>query len=137
MNQKTLKILLMGAAIFILVVSFIGGLWYVLSILLEPVVTAGDGFMTALKEEEFHQAYNLCTPELQAVLGNSPRLRTEILEQKLQPYQWRWRNRSLEGNRGYLSGWVTFADGRDGEVSLSLLEIDGEWRVGGFELEPE
>ena len=68
----------------------------------EPVVTAGDSFLTALRVDDYDQAYSLCTPELQSEVGGTGGF--EKMFKTNEPAQWKWTSRSIRNGAGYLGG---------------------------------
>lgn len=116
------------------IVAFVTILIAVISALTQPVVTAGDAFMTALKSSDSTQAYALCTPDLQKELGSVSGLAS--LVQPDQPAQWSWSSRSIRNGVGRLEGSVTYASGGTGTVRLVLEQVDNEWKVESFSLNP-
>jgi hypothetical protein len=102
--------------------------------LTQPVVTAGDNFMTALKSGNFTQAYELCAPDLQKELGGVSGL--AALAQNYRPGQWNWTSRSIRNGLGMLDGSLTFAGGKPGTVHLQLTQVGNDWKVTGFQMNP-
>jgi hypothetical protein len=117
-----------------IVVAFIVILLLVLGSALQPVVTAGDNFMTALKTGDYAQAYALCTPDLQKELGSVAG--TAALVQGHQPANWNWSSRSVRNGAGYLDGSLTYANGRTGTVHLVLNQVGKDWKIVSFRLNP-
>lgn len=121
---------LLGAVI----AAFVTILLVVLGNLTQPVVTAGDAFMTALKTGNYTQAYALCTPELQKELGNVSGM-TTMLESD-QPSQWSWTSRSIRNGVGLLDGSITYTDGKAGTVHLVLNQVGSDWKIVSFRMDP-
>jgi hypothetical protein len=102
--------------------------------LTQPVVDAGDNFMTALKTGNYSQAYDLCTSDLQQQLGGVAGLTT--LAQNYRPGQWNWTSRSIRNGVGQLDGSLTYASGKSGTVHLHLTQVGNDWKIVGFQLNP-
>ena len=112
-----------------------GGCVALIFSLTRPVVTAGDTFMTALKDGDFEAAYAMGTPELREELGSPQQL--ETLFGARRPESWSWWNRKIENQSGTVAGRVTYAGGGESEVTLFLLSVAGDWKVSGFRMNPQ
>lgn len=115
-------------------VLFGGGLWWILSWALGPLVASGDDFLGAIRTQDFNRAYALSTPALQRELGDAGRMRATA--GGLQPAEWSWSQRSIRNGIGRLVGSVTHQGGRSGGVALQLHQVDGQWRVAAFRFDP-
>ena len=113
---------------------FGGCLWFILSWALGPLVASGDDFMRAMQARDFDRAYQLSTPALQRELGSADRMRAS--SESIQPTEWGWSQRSIRNDIGRLSGTVNHQGGRSGGVTLTLHQIDGQWRVDGYRFDP-
>lgn len=116
------------------VALFGGGLWWILSWALGPLVASGDDFMTAVRARDFERAYTLSTPALQRELGDAGRMRATA--GALQPTEWSWSQRSIRNGIGRLVGNVTYQGDRSGGVTLQLHQVEGQWRVAAFRFDP-
>jgi hypothetical protein len=126
----TLVLGLFGAVI----VSFVFVLILVIGTLTQPVVTAGDGFMAALHNGDYAQAYAACTPELQQQLGSAAQIGT--LAAGRRPATWTWTSRSIRNGVGRLDGPFTYTDGKPGTAHLTFREVDSAWKLTRFALNP-
>lgn len=139
MNRKT--ILIIGGVILglclvcvcLFAAAFALGLGGALG-LTQPAATAGENFMTALKNGDAAGAYNLCTPALQRELGSAQGLDTRIKNGRVQPTTWSFSSRNIQNDTGQLDGTVTFTGNREGTVRLVLAQVGGEWKISGFNL---
>ena len=135
MNRKTL--LIIGAVILglclvcVCVITAAVGLGLLGT---QPTATAGENFMTALKNGDAAGAYNLCTPALQRELGSAQGLDTRIKNGKVQPTAWSFSSRNVNNDTAQLDGTVTFTGNREGNVTLVLAQVGGEWKISGFNL---
>ena len=100
----------------------------------QPAATAGENFMTALKNGDVAGAYNLCTPALQRELGSAQGMQTRITNGRVQPTQWSFSSRNINNDTAQLDGTVTFTGNREGNVTLVLAQVGGEWKISGFNL---
>jgi hypothetical protein len=104
--------------------------------LTQPVVTAGDAFIGALRDGDYARAYELCSDDLQTELENVRGLETLITN--VQPVTWNFSSRSINDtggdtdNEGQLTGDVTFSAERTGHLELTLTFEDEQWKVAGF-----
>jgi hypothetical protein len=123
-------------ALTVLAVTAMGGGCVALIFsLTRPVVTAGDTFMTALKDGDFETAYAMGTPALREELGSPQRL--EELFGARRPVSWSWWNRQIQNQTGSVAGRVTYTGGGESEVVLFLLAVAGDWKVSGFRMNPQ
>jgi hypothetical protein len=138
-NRKTILIIVAVVLVLciccvgiVIVVGLMGGLTALG--LTQPAADAGEAFMTALKDNDFDKAYNLCTPALQRELQNARALETRVKNGKVQPTQWSFSSRNISGDQAQLDGSVTFVGNKEGTVRLTLTQVGGEWKVVGFNL---
>jgi predicted RNA-binding Zn-ribbon protein involved in translation (DUF1610 family) len=117
-----------------IIVVFLAVLLFVINAFTQPVATAGDNFMTALKTGDYAQAYALCTPDLQQQLGGVSGMAT--LAQDHRPAQWNWTSRSLRNGIGLLDGPFTYIDGKAGTAHLTLRQVGSDWKIESFRLNP-
>ena len=121
-----LGIVALGAVMAFLIFTLV-------SALTQPVVTAGDSFMSALKTGDYVQAYSLCTPDLQKELGGASQIAT--LLQNRQPIQWNWSSRSIRNGVGRVDGSFTDAGGKVGAVHLVFSQVGDNWKITSFRLD--
>jgi len=122
----------LGALAAVIIIG-ISAIVLLVNALTQPVVTAGDNFMTALKTGNYAQAYDLCTPDLQKEYGGVSGLATS--ERNKRPVQWKWTSRSIRNGVGYLDGTVTYAIGKPIMVYLELTQVGNDWKVDSVTLE--
>ncbi len=127
-------ILGLTALVIVGVALLVTGILFVVNGATQPVVTAGDSFMTALKAGDYTQAYALCAPDLQKELGSMSGLAT--LEQNHQPAQWNWSSRSIRNDVGLLDGSFTYTDGKAGTMHLVFSRVNNSWKVTTFRFNP-
>ncbi len=102
--------------------------------LTQPAATAGDAFMTALRDGDYDQAYSLCSPGLQKELGSAQDLQELIENGDAQPSQWSFTSRNISGDTGQLDGNVTLTGDRPGTVIIKLVKVGDAWKINGFNL---
>ncbi|MBM3129545.1 MAG: hypothetical protein FJ009_13080 [Chloroflexi bacterium] len=135
MNKKVLLIIGGVALVFCLLCTILFVVVFALGIgATQPAATAGENFMTALKNGDYNQAYGLCSPALQRELGNAGGLGTRIRNGKVEPTAWSFSSRNISNDTGELTGTVTFTGNREGTVRLVLAQVGGEWKISGFNL---
>ena len=101
--------------------------------LTQPVTDTGDKFMQSLKVADYDSAYALMAPALQRKLGNVQDLRKMVESGRVQPTQWTFTTRKMNGNDGHLEGSVTMLSGQ-GTVSLDLIKSGNDWQIVAFNL---
>ena len=135
MNKKVLLIIGGVALVFCLLCVVFFVVVFALGMgATQPTASAGEAFMTALKNGDYAGAYNLCTPALQRELGNAAGLGTRIKNGKVEPTAWTFTSRDVKNDTGQLDGTVTFTGNREGNVTLVLAQVGGEWKISGFNL---
>lgn len=105
----------------------------------EEVYATGDAFLTALKDEDYDQAYALFVPELQQQIGDVADLQSMIQDNMAQPGEWEWTSYKLSTGEGdvqtaSLEGSLTYQEGREGAVTLTLVKIGEGWKLTSFNL---
>jgi len=125
-------------AIAAVVVIFLAVLLLIIGSFTQPVVKAGDEFMTALKTRDFTKAYALCTSDLQREIGSESGMVALVQDQAQdrRPSNWNWTGRSLRNGVGKLDGSVTFSDGKPGTAHLVLQQVGNDWKIESFRLNP-
>jgi hypothetical protein len=135
MNKKILLVIAGSLLVLclvcagVLVVAFTLGLGAT-----QPISDVGDEFMTALKNEDYTRAYNLCAPALQQELRNPQGLANLIRNANVRPSQWSYSSRNITSDQGQLEGSVTFVGNREGTLQLVLIQVGGTWKIAGFRL---
>ena len=119
------------AGILTLIVACALSIVLLATTLVQPVVTVGDGFMTALKANNDAQAYALCAPGLKADVSNVAGLASRLEGHR--PAQWGWSTRSIRNGVGRLEGSYATTNGKSGTVILILQQVDNQWRISGFQ----
>ncbi len=120
----TLIIAVATTPLVIAIVALVG-------ILTQPIVTAGDTFMTALQKGDYAEAHALCTPELQKEVNGVSGMATRV--QNYRPAQWNWTSRSLRNGVGRVDGSFTQTNGKSGSVRLVFNQVGDVWMVSGFQ----
>jgi hypothetical protein len=100
--------------------------------LARPAVEVADAFMTAVKEADYAEAYELCDPELQAEFGSAEGLGTWMEERGIKPLIWHFLSRAERDDEIDLAGTGTFPADQVLAVKMVLVQVEGEWRVAGF-----
>jgi ribosomal protein S27E len=133
MSRWLLWVLLLGAAVAAFV-ALIATILLLTTGLTQPVVSAGDDFMTALKTGDFAHAYALCTPELQNELGSVSGMSTLVADNR--PAEWNWTSRSIRNGVGRVDGTFNDISGKPGTVQLVFRQVDNNWKVDSFRFNP-
>lgn len=114
--------------------AFVTILFFALSASVQPVVSSGDAFMTALQTGQYDAAYARCTPALQGQLGGVAGLAALVRPAPLG--HWSWSSRRIGNGTGTLDGDLTYADGKPGTVHLGLQQVAGAWQIAAVRLTP-
>jgi hypothetical protein len=105
----------------------------------EEVYATGNAFLTALKDEDYEQAYALFVPELHQQIGDVADLESMIQDNMAQPDEWEWTSFNTSTGEGgvqtaSLEGSLAYLEGREGAVTLTLVKIGEEWKLTSFNL---
>ena len=98
----------------------------------QPVVNAGEAYLTALRDGDYTRAYDLSAPALQQEAGDVEGLQAALGERQLA--SWSFTSRSINNNQGNLSGTTTYTDGETGTVDMALMQVGNDWKVTGISL---
>lgn len=98
----------------------------------QPAVDTAERFLQALKTENYTEAYGYATVSLQRELGDAAGLERVIKEAGVQPVEWSFSSRSVEGDMGRIEGTATYADGNRGPIEISVADTGSGWKVIGF-----
>ena len=132
-RRSPLRIILIIVVAFLLlcgigVALLVGGIFAAT----QPVVNAGDAYMSALRDGDYNKAFNLSTPALQQELGSADNLKAAVGSK--QPTSWNFTSRSIDNGQGSLSGTTTFTDGTNGTIDLGLSQVGNDWKVSGIQM---
>ncbi len=117
-----------------MVALFVGGL----VIATQPAADVAGDFVTALQAGQYEQAYELTTPGLQAEFGDPAAMAQWFEERQLRPdHRGVWSGRNWDGGLVTVSADVTLTNGANGSVQVQLFQVDGNWRVDGFNFQVE
>ncbi|MDQ6693387.1 MAG: zinc ribbon domain-containing protein, partial [Chloroflexota bacterium] len=82
----------------------------------QPVASAGDAYMTALRDGDYSKAFNLSAPALQQEATNAQGLQSALSSK--QPATWSFTSRNISNGTGTLSGTTTYKTGSNGTVDM-------------------
>lgn len=102
----------------------------------QPVVTAGDAFLTALKDGNYDRAYALSTPGLQQKVQNAQGLQRTLGVSRLPLKSWSFSSRSVNNAEGHVAGSGELEDGRTVAIDLQFEQTGDDWKVSGFNIQP-
>ena len=99
----------------------------------------GEQFLQAIKDEDFESAFELCSPDLQAELGDSTDLAFYFPTDVLQLDRWTSTvtQDTSDETVSIMEGDVTFTDGTEGTYSLTLKQVGNQYLVDNFTFEPK
>ncbi len=133
--RRRSPLLIIGIIVIVLLVLCGVGffaLFAVINTATQPVVDAGDAYMTALRDGNYTQAFNLSAPALQQQVTDAAGLQTALSSK--QPTSWSWNSKSVNNDQGALSGTTSYKDGTTGTVDVALSKIGNDWKVTGISL---
>ena len=116
-------------------IAFFGITFFAANNLTQPMSTAGESFMTAVRDGNYAAAYALCTPALQQELGDLSEFESTMQDNR--PTKWNFTSRQVENNSGQLDGTATLQDGSAADVRLVLDQVGGAWKVSGINIQPK
>lgn len=133
-RQKTnYKVILMAVSLFVvMIIGFIVALFAVLSSVLQPITDAGNGFLEALRDEDYETAYTYLASHLQSQVESPKLLAGYMQEYDLQPQSWFFNQQSLRNNYGTLGGGITLKNGTDVGLAINLSLEGDKWRIVYF-----
>jgi hypothetical protein len=103
----------------------------------QPVVTAGDAFMTALKDGNYDRAYALSSSGLQQKLQDAQGFRRTLNVSRLPLKSWSFSSRSINNAEGHVAGSGELEDGRTVSIDLQLEQTGDDWKVSAFNIQPQ
>ena len=98
----------------------------------QPVVEAGEVYLTALRDGDYTRAYDMSASALQQEVGDAEGLQVLMAERQLAT--WSITSRSINNSQGNLSGTTTYTNGETGTVEMALTQVGNEWKVSGLSL---
>ena len=120
--------------LLILVGLVLGGLVFLGTLYTQPITTAGDRFLEALRDGDFAQAYALCNSTLQETLGDAHQLAQQA--QTTRPATWQLRLPREDSGAAELTGHATLANGGAAQIFLGLEQVGDTWKINHFEITP-
>jgi hypothetical protein len=96
--------------------------------------SVAESFLYALKEDLYSTAYTLCSPDLQAELASAEALEEWAVANGVQPLDWTFLSENVVDNMVQLLGTATFSGGVEAALEVTLIQVDGDWRVAGFQV---
>lgn len=100
--------------------------------LTQPVVDAGNIFLSSLRDQDYVVGFDLASSDLQAELGSPEGLRRLMMARSVVPSEWTYTSRNISGQIGSLYGVVTLKSGSEVNFNLSLVNEGSRWRISGF-----
>jgi hypothetical protein len=98
----------------------------------QPVVDAGDAYMSALRDGNYNTAFNLSSQALKQEVGDAQGLQNALSAK--QPQSWTFTSRNINNGQGSLSGTASYKDGSNGTVNIALVKEGNNWVVDGISL---
>jgi hypothetical protein len=100
----------------------------------KPLVDTSDGFMNALKSDDYAKAYDFMVPEDQQAFGGSVEAMKQVITSlKLNdPQSWAFPNISVTNNQATFKGTGTFKDGSTKNIHIDMQKSGDTWKISGF-----
>lgn len=101
-------------------------------------VAAANQFLSHVGNLKYTEATATTSSELRGDPGTPDLLRAIVEEKGLQPDNWEWQQQKEDVEKGetYLEGDITYADGREGQVTVHLERENDQWMVYYLDLKP-
>ncbi len=98
----------------------------------QPVVNAGEAYMTALRDGNYTRAFEMSDSALQQEVGDAEGLQAALGERQLA--SWSFTSRAINNAQGTLSGTTSYTNGETGTVDMVLTQAGNDWKVSGITL---
>ena len=99
----------------------------------EAIEETGNEYMTAIQVGDFNTAFTIIDPTFQSQMANPAGLQNLLESWGFFPADWNFYKRGVESGVGALEASVKMTDGRRMGVALTLVQIEGDWRVTRME----
>ncbi len=123
-----------GGAV-VLCVAFFLILFLVVLRVTAPAADVGEAFMVALRDGNYRAAYDMCTTDLQAEIGDADDLRALIEDSDAAPVKWTFTSRNIRNDQAQLLGTGSFGGGQEADIEIVLNKEGNAWLVSGFHFE--
>jgi hypothetical protein len=120
--------------LLVLGVVFGAVLFFFVSGVTGPAKTAGDGFMGALRDGNYQAAYDMGSPGFQKDAVSVANLQRVVEGGGVKPTEWSFNSTNVDGDTGAMDGTATVAGGKKASASVSVVKVDGVWKVSSFDL---
>src|SRR5689334_7275174 len=125
-----LRLLVGCGGLLVLVALILGGMVLLGTLFTQPITTAGDRFLAALRDGDFAQAYAQCVPTLQEELGDPQQLARQV--QTTRPATWKLDLPREDSGAAEMTGQTTLANGRAAQIRLGLEQRGDVWQINHF-----
>ncbi len=133
--RRRSPLLIIGIIVVALLLVCGGGGFLLFTVVInatQPVVDAGEVYLTALRDGDYNKAFNLSSQSLQQQVGNAQGLQTALSSKPVA--SWSITSRSINNGQGALSGTTTYKNGETGTVDMVLNKVGNNWKVSGVSL---
>jgi hypothetical protein len=127
--------LVIGGIVLLLLIVCVVGVGLLVTFVFnqtQPVVNAGDAFMSALRDGNYDKAFDLCTTSVQQEVTDAKGL--EDVFSSFQPASWNFTSRSIDNNVGKLDGTVSYKKGDTGSVHIETEKVGEAWKISQAQL---
>jgi len=134
--RRRSPLLIIGIVVVALIVVCAIGFFAIFGIALtatQPVVDAGNTYMTALRDGDYAKAFSMSTQTLQQQVGDAQGLQTAIGDQ--QPATWSFDSRNVNNDLGDLTGTATYKSGKSGPLHIQFNKVGNDWKVSFIQLQ--
>ena len=102
---------------------------------LGAMTDTGEAFMKAMKAGDRAASFNLLHPDLQKQMGGTNGWAATVT--KLQPTEWSFSYKRVEGSQGTMEGTATALGGKPCTMKLTMVKVGSDWKVLGFNFTPK
>jgi hypothetical protein len=95
----------------------------------------GNSFLSALRDDDYRAAYNLCDLSLQTELVSQANMQYEIERYQIQPVSWEFISSSISKDQVELIGTAAFRQQSNGKFRLTLRWYEDGWKIAIFFLD--
>jgi hypothetical protein len=100
----------------------------------KPVVDASSNFLDAIKKGDFAAAYNMGNTSFQQQSVSPAGLQSRLAG--FVPSTWTLNNFNVQNDQATVSGPITLSTNQQGNVTLTLQNVNGTWKISSINFTP-